>query len=342
MAQTITVTIIGLGRLGASVGLALQRYNQKGNTPHVFEILGVEDRPAVMAEAEKRGAVGKSARNLYNAVQNRDIIVLALPYADVRRTYQAIGDGIRAGGVVMDLSPLAMPSVQWAKEYLSKDAHMISMTPVVNPAYLYDGLDDTEHAAADLFDKGSMMLMPSPACIPEAIELASDFSTLLGATVRFMDPMEHDALIGATLGLPTLLGVLSFYTLSHNAGWSDLQRVTNPPFGRLTHALFDTHPDDLRDLWLNSRHSLVNQLDLLIEQLTNVRQVLAEEDRSALEAVLTDAADQYSAWINKRHNNKWDDDPRTPRTPSTTESLMSGLMGGALTKRLRGGDKNES
>src|SRR5690606_11014175 len=342
MAQTITVTIIGLGRLGASVGLALQRYNKKGNTPHKFDITGVDERPAMLAEAEKMGAVSKTARNLYSAVHDRDIIVLTQPYAEVRRTNQAIGKDIRAGGVVLDFSPLKMPSIRWAKEYPSDESHMVGLTPVVNPRYLYDGLDDTEHAAADFFDKGSMMMMPSPSCIREAVELAGDFSSLLGATIHFMDPMEHDSLIGATLGLPTLLGVMSFYTLSHNAGWGDLQRLTNPPFGRLTHALFDTHPDDLRDLWLNSRDSLTHQIDDLIQKLYDVRQALAQEDHNTLEAVLTDAADQYSAWINKRHNNKWDDSIQSIPTPSTGETLMTGLMGGALVRRLRGGKDDSS
>jgi prephenate dehydrogenase len=340
MAQTISVTIIGLGRIGASIGLALQRYNQKGNTPHTFDVVGVEDRPGVLKEAEEKKVVGKTARNIYSAVQNRDIIVLALPYAEVRRTYQAIGDALRPGAVVMDFAPLKLPSINWAKEYLAKEAHMVGVTPVINPRYLYDGLDDTEHAAADFFDKGSMMLMPSPSCIREAVELASDFSTLLGATVHFMDPLEHDSLIGATLGMPTLLGVLSFYTLSKSRGWGDIQRLTNPPFGRLTHALFDTHPDDLRDLWLHSRDSMVHYIDDMIDKLSEVRGVLAEQDQHALEAVLTDAADQYSAWINKRHNNKWGDH-EAPNTPSPGESLMSGLMGGFLAKRLRGGDKSE-
>src|SRR5690606_9341412 len=120
-----------------------------------------------------------------------------------------------------------------------------------------------------------MMLMPSPACIREAVELASDFSTLLGATVHFMDPLEHDSLIGPTLGMPTLVVVLSFYTLSKRRGRGDMQRRTNPPFGSPTHALFDTHPDDVRDLWLHTRDSMVHYIDDMIDKLSEVRGVLA-------------------------------------------------------------------
>ena len=341
MAEKITVTIIGLGRIGASIGLALDRYNRKGNTAHAFEVVGVDDRPAVLQEAEKMGAVTKTMHNIYNAVRDRDIVVLALPFAEVRSTYQTIGDGLRAGAVVVDMSPLKMPSIQWAKDSLSAGAHMVGATAVVNPRYLHDGLDDTEHATADLFDKGNMMLMPAPSCIREAVELASDFATILGAQVHFMDPMEHDSLIAATDGLPNLLGVMSFYTLSRNPGWGDIQRLTNPPFGRLTHQLFDTHPDDLRDMWLLNKDSMVNYVDSLIDSLQEVRGVLASDDRDALEAVLTEAADEYSAWVNRRHNNQWDKSEGNLGTPSTGDSLMTSLMGGFISRKLRSDPKDD-
>jgi prephenate dehydrogenase len=252
----ITVTIIGLGRTGASIGLALKRYNQRPNAQHQFEIIGVEDRASVLEDAEKIGAFDKSVRNIHDAARERDIVVLSLPYADVQRAYQAIGDGLRPGCVVMDMSPLKLPSQQWADKYLSKEAHMVGITPIINPQYLFDGLDDTNHAREDYFDKGCMMVMPSPTCIREAVELATDFSSLLGSSIHFMDPGEHDGLVAATEGLPALLGVAAFYTLSRNPGWGDLQRLTNPPFGRLTHQLFDTHPDDMRDAWLNNPRAL--------------------------------------------------------------------------------------
>ena len=341
MAQTISVTIIGLGRIGASIGLALNRYNRKGNTAHTFEVVGVDNRPAVLQEAEKMGAVSKTMRNIYNAVRDRDIVVLALPYAEVRSTYQAMGDGVRAGGVVVDMSPLKASSIQWASEYLPDEAHLVGAAPVVNPVYLHDGLDDTEHAAEDFFDKGSMMLMPAPNCIREAVELASDFSALLGAQVHFMDPMEHDSLIAATHSLPNLLGVMSFYALSHNPGWGDIQRLTNPPFGRLTHQLFDTHPDDMRDMWLHNKDSIIHYLDTLMESMQEIRGVLAAGDQDALEAVLTEAADDYSTWINHRHNNQWDDGNKTPGAPSTGDSIMTTLMGGFISRKIRGEEDDD-
>ncbi len=337
----ITVTIAGLGRVGASVGLALKRYNARPDARHQFEITGVEDRPGVLKDLEKLNVADRSARGLADAVRDRDIVVLALPYAEVRRAYRDCGPALRPGGVLLDLSPLKLPSAAWAAEYLHAEAHQVGATPVLNAQYLFDGVDDTSYAAADLFDKGTMLLMPAPTCIPAAVELASDFATLLGAGVRFMDPAEHDSLAGAVSGLPALLGVALFRMAANSPAWDDLQRMTNPDFGRVTHHLFDTHPDDLRDLWLNDRDSLVRHTDSLIETLQQLRDVLAANDRSAVEAALVDAADRYSGWLNRRVSGNWDQDDPAPR-PTSGESIMSGLMGGYLAKRLLGDRSKDS
>ncbi|MBZ0295368.1 MAG: prephenate dehydrogenase/arogenate dehydrogenase family protein [Anaerolineae bacterium] len=338
----ITVTVIGLGRMGASVGLALKRYNGRSDARHEFDVIGVDDRPSLAHDAEKMGAVHKLSRNLYDAVRDRDIIVLAQPYAEVRRTYQNIGQDVRAGCVIMDFSPLKQPSVHWASEYLPDEVHMVGMTPVVNPAYLYDGLDETNFAHADFFDNGTMMLMPSPSCIREAVELASDFATLLGMKPHFMDIAEHDSLVGATESLPGVLGAVAFYMLSQNAGWGDIQRLTNPAFGQLTHHLFDTHPDDLRDQWLSNRDSLLHYVGGMIQTLESFQSALATNDRAALEALLSTSSESYSTWVNRRHNNKWDDHEDPTQVPSTGQTIMSTLMGGFLANRISGKDSKNN
>lgn len=336
--STVTVAILGLGRVGASIALALKRYNQKKDAQHNFQVTCAEMRAGIREDAQKVGLTERIEHNLFSAAQNRDIVVLALPYADMQSAYKEIGGEIRAGAVVLDMSALKQPSLEWAQKHLHKEAHLVGLTPILNPQYLFDGLEDTLHARADLFDKGNMLVMPSPSCIKEAVELAADFSTLIGSSPHFFDPAEHDSLMALTEGLPALLGMVSFYLASSNPGWHDAQRLTNPAFGRLTRPLYDTHPDDLRDQWMYNRESLVRQVDEFMAALQKFRAVLAKGDRDALEAALVESSDQYSAWINRRHNARWDED-KTEQSHSFGNMLASGLMGTFLSRRLQG-DKN--
>jgi len=335
---TVSVAILGMGRVGTSVGLALKRYNAKKDAQHQFEVTCADMRAGIREDAQKIGAAEKIERDLFRAAQGKDIVVLALPYADVLAAYKSIGAEMRSGAVLLDASPLKLPSQEWAAKHLPKEVHMVGITPILNPAYLFDGLDDTLHAKADLFDNGNMLLMPTASCIKDAVELAADFSTLLGSTPHFFDPAEHDSLMALIEGLPALVGVASFYMTSKGQGWYDAQRLTNPAFGRLTRPLFDTHPDDLRDLWLNNRENLVRGLDDLMIALKSFRDTLARNDQAGLEAALIESSDTYSRWVNRRHNARWEDTSKEESQGlSLGNMVMGGLMGNFLAKRFQGG-----
>ncbi len=338
---TISIAVLGLGRLGASTALALKRYSQQKDAQHIFDITCADLRAGVRDDAQKLGLPGKLERDVFKAAAGRDILVLALPYADGEAAYRGLADVLRPGAVVLDMSPLKQPPLAWAQKHLPPQTHLVGITPILNPKYLFDGLEDTAHAQADLFDKGTMLLMPGVTCVPEAVELAADFATVLGAKPHFLDPAEHDSLAALTEGLPALLGVALFAIAARSRGWPDAQRLTNPAFGRLTRPLYDTHPDDLRDDWLDNRANLLIQLDALLETLRALRGVLAANDRPAVEALLSEAADAYSAWITRRVNGRWEDDLNAPQPPPGG-TMLNTLMGGFLARRLTGRKDDDS
>lgn len=320
----ISIAILGLKRTGASVGLALKRHNAKksGNT---FTISGYDTSRDLAKKAQDMGAVDQIDHNLDKVVREVDIVVIALPVGEVEGAYATIAPSLRTGVVVIDMSPLAGKALKVAKEHLREGAHVVCAAPVINPKYLFDGTDEVGRASEDLFDDGSIMVMPSVTCIKDAISLASDFASLLGATPHFYDPAEFDSLTAATEALPSLLGVVAFHQLSRNEGWSDIQRLTNPNFGMLTHHLFDTHPDDLRDYWLNSGADLIRQLDDLVESLRAFRGLLAEKDDESLAAALEAASTEYESWVNRRMNNRWPDG--RDEKPLPTQGIMGNMFG---------------
>ncbi|MBE0691252.1 MAG: prephenate dehydrogenase [Anaerolineae bacterium] len=337
--NAIKVAILGLGRVGASAGLALARYSARKDARQKFELFGFDPRPGVASAAEKMGAVQHTARNVFDAVSGKDINFVAMPYAEVENVFREVADALREDVVVLDASPLKLPSLEWRSKLLPAHAHLIGVTPVANPRYLFDGLDDTEHAAADFSDDGFMLVMPDPRAAKAAVELATDFSALLGATPHFVDPGEHDGLIAATEGLPALLGVMTFYMLQRSEGWADARRMGNPAFGQLTHHLVDTHPDDLRDLLLNNRQNVTRYLGELIEVMMSFHEILARGDGADLEAALVETYDAYQVWLSKRTSGRWVE--TADSSPDKAgDKLMSGLVGGFLARRLRGEDSD--
>ena len=336
--NTITIGILGLGRLGTSIGLALKRYNARKDAQQQFTITGFDSSSSTLRQAQDLGAIDAPARSADQCAEDKDIVVLTLPYSEVQPAYRAIGDSLRSGAVVLDFSPYALPSQGWAARHLRHEAHMVGVTAIINAKYLYDGLDDTEHAAADLFDQGALLITAGPQGDKDAVELASDLAFLLGASAQFADPLEHDVWASAMEGLPALVGVAAFQLLRHRQDWNDVQRAGGAAFGRLAHHVHDTHPDDLRDLFLSNRDQLVRQIDAMSESLSVLRDLLARNDQAALEQLLIESSDAYSDWINRRRDVRWDDRPKPP-SMSPGAQLMTGMLGGALAKRLRGGSK---
>jgi prephenate dehydrogenase len=328
----LSIGILGLGRVGTSIGLALRRYMSKGGK-YQFEIVGYD--PLNEKTALKVRAVDKVERQPYTAAANRDLVVLALSYDEVRQTYKNIAADLREGCVILDFSPLKAPSLQWAQELLSEEQHVIGATAILNPRYLFNADESAEQAQEDLFDDSTILLTPAASSIKEAVDLAFNFASLLGSRPRFLDPVEHDTLLTFTETLPKLLGSTLFYTLMHQTSWGDMQWFTNPAFAVLARPLHDLHPDAQRDEWLHNRETLVRALDTYLNTLQTVRTLLMTNDRAAVEELLGTAAEEYEKWVNHRHSGDWDAAAKAPKVDASN-TILGSLFGEKIANRMLG------
>lgn len=330
----LTVAILGLDRLGVSIALRLRAYVEKGGK-HEFEIIGYDSREDYEKPARKRKTLDQVERNAYTAVERADLVIMNLPYEDLRAAYELIAGSLRNGVVLLDTAAIKQPSMNWAAQYLSEEHHWIGFSPVVNAHYLFEHQLSPEFASDDYFHESAIYLTPAVTSMREAIDLAVNFSVILGGKPAFLDPDEHDSLSALTEEIPQLLSIVAYATASEHNAWGDAQRLTNPPFAVLTRYLMTHHPDALRDEWLANSERLVRAIDELQEKLTDVRARLAAADESAIEAFLIGASDDYQEWINRRHKGDWDE--HASQGVQVDNSIASSLFGGALSRRLFGG-----
>jgi len=325
----VNVTIIGLQRLGASLGLALKRLMKEPGQKHEFVIVGNDEKPSAMDAALKLGAIDQKVRDLETAVENADLVFITAPYSLASDIFSIIGPAIKAGAVVMDMSPLKLAAIDWAKKYFRRnkdgeyEAYLVGVTPIVNPEHLEGLRGDTESARADLFDNGQFVISPAPDCPEEAVQLIADLAGLLNIRLHFVDPAEHDGLVAAMEQLPALLQLAFFRSLSISKAWTDLQRMGNPRFALATYLLAQESPEDLARPIFQNRDNAVRALETLIGTLDEIRDLLVSGDELALEQAFTDASRTYERWQAARHKNSWGDQPERPAMPSA--SLMGSL-----------------
>lgn len=334
----LNVAILGLDRLGVSIALRLQTYMEKGGQ-HQFTIFGYDNRDDFEKPAKKLKLFEKIERKPFNAVQDADLVIMNLPYEDVGVGYEAIAPDLRDGVVILDTSVIKQPSLAWAKKYLTDEHHVIGFTPIINSEYMFEHNHSVEKATDDYFHNSTIYLTPSVSSIKEAVDLAVNFSIILGGKPHFLDPVEHDSLTTLTEEVPQLLSIATYFTMMRHNAWGDAQRLTNPAFNVLTRYLFTHHPDALRDEWMENSDNLTRAIDELIVTLQDVRSRIAEKDQDSIEAFLIQASDDYQEWINKRHSGDWDDLERPKVNVQST--ITSNLFGGSISKRLFGGDDDD-
>ncbi len=333
----LMVAILGLDRLGASIALRLQSYVQKGGK-HRFVLVGYDSREDFEKPARKLKVFDRIERQPYSAVEGADIVIMNVPYEDLRPAYEVLETSLRAGAVVLDTAVIKQPSLEWSEQYFKDEHHMIGFTAVTSSEYMLEHQLGPEFASDDYFHESTIYLTPSVSCDREAVELAVNFSAILGGKPHFLDPAEHDSLTTITEEMPQVLSVVAYSAAMNHNAWQDAQKLTNPPFNVLTRYLLTHHPDALRDEWLANAENLTRAIDDTIVTLQALRASIAEGDEAAVESFLIAASDEYQQWINRRHKGEWDD-KASSRVDFDT-SVAGTLFGGSIARRFFGGSKD--
>lgn len=196
--MTVQMTIIGLGQIGSSIGLALKARNVN------IRLVGHDKDFQAAREAQKAGAVDEVKPNLAASVRDAKIVVLALPFEAIRETLEIIVPSLQEGVLVLDTAPAKATIATWASELLPQGRFYIGLSPAINPEYLHGTEFGVKAARADLFEK-ALMAITAPRGTPgNVFELATELVTLLGSLPLFMDTAEADGIFMATHTLPQL------------------------------------------------------------------------------------------------------------------------------------------
>ncbi len=289
------IAIIGLGRVGASMGLALKRWlvpsDAKSKAPEI-EIVGFDYDVQTQQAAQRARAVDATGWTLPRVVSSAGLVVLAMPPADVRSTMQEIGRHLSDGAIVTDTSPYKQHCLEWASDLLPDHVSYIAGHPVLPNA-------EDRAPSADLFSGCTYALFPHRNADPQATETVVGMVQALGAKPYFPDPAEHDAHVAATSLLPVLASSALMHTVSYGAGWRDLKGIATSDLVQVT-SLASMDPKQVGDMVELSQPDAVRWLESFIDRLGELRDLVARSDPEASEQVrrfFEDAAKARQRWL---------------------------------------------
>ncbi len=302
------ITIIGVGKIGSSIGLALK-------APELdYEIVGHDKDSLVQKKAREIGAVDSTTWNVISACEKADVVMLAIPFDQVRETLQTIGPELRPNCVVIDTSFLKEPVLAWAQEFLREDVHFVGISLGLNPDYALDSSRGPGSARADLFAKSPCALMPAPSCRPEAVKASQDLAALLGASPYFMDPVEYDGLSTAVNLLPGLMAAAVLRPTMDAPSWREMRRIASSDLAHFSIPL-EIGGQSLAQAAVLSKVNVLRWLDTISEELQTLREEIQEGQTDRLGLQIEAIYESRDKWLGDWERNRWDRSTTTPDIP---------------------------
>ncbi len=314
MTDKLQVTIVGLGLIGASAGLALRRYQDK------VTVVGHDRDPGAAGQAKKLGAVGRTDWNLVGAVSGADRVLLALPAAEIRDTLKYIAQDLKPGCVILDTAEVKTPVMAWAAELLPPGVHFVGGHPIV----LADP-EGNEAARADLFERKLFCLTADTTTQDGAVHLAADLVEALGAQPFFLDPVEHDGMAAAVEHLPVVLAGALLAATSHSASWQDMRKLAGTQFFAGTQVMARTGKDAAAGLIAN-REPLLRWIEAVMVELGAWQTQLQAGQEEDLAARLEEGLVAGRRWVSAYERGVWDE-TATTEIPTMGRSMRELLLG---------------
>ncbi|HJZ48909.1 MAG TPA: prephenate dehydrogenase/arogenate dehydrogenase family protein, partial [Roseiflexaceae bacterium] len=160
----LNITIIGMGLIGASLGMAIREANEKEALLGPTVITGYDQNRRATGEARGRLAIDREARSLEDALRDAQLVITAVPVQSMHALFSQIAPLLPNGAVVSDVASTKTQVLEWARELLPTTVEFIGGHPMA-------GKEQSGVAAADpdLFKGAIYCLTPSPRTRQSAI-----------------------------------------------------------------------------------------------------------------------------------------------------------------------------
>jgi cyclohexadieny/prephenate dehydrogenase len=188
-----TLTIVGVGLLGGSIGLAAKERKLASR------IVGVGRSRERLEPARQRGIIDEITLDLAGAAAESDIMVFCTPVDQIIRQIQIAASASRPACLLTDVGSTKRHIVESIENSGGNPASFVGSHPLAGSEK-----QGWEFAQANLFQGRTVVVTVTTRTSTAAVARIKEFWRMLGAVVVEMDPAEHDRVLAQTSHLPHL------------------------------------------------------------------------------------------------------------------------------------------
>ena len=282
------ITIIGVGLLGGSIGLAVRQRRLAG------EVAGFVRRAASVKDCEKAGALDYATTDLLAAVSKADLVILCTPLAQMRLIAEKILPALKRGAIVTDVGSVKAGVVRELESIIARaGAHFVGSHPMAGGEKM-----GVLAARADLYANAVCVVTPTKKSNAGAVRKVEKFWKSLGARVLRLDAAQHDLLVSRSSHLPHVIAA-TLANLVLNPAGSKTQAALCATGFRDTTRIASGSPEMWRDIALANRKNLSQSVTAFISELEKFQDALKCGDARAMEKFYATAKQRRDNWCVK-------------------------------------------
>ncbi|MTI62551.1 prephenate dehydrogenase/arogenate dehydrogenase family protein [Methylophaga sp.] len=261
------LAIIGVGLIGGSLSLALK------NKGAVNEVVGYARSEAARNQALDLGIIDRAAGSLAEAVDNADMIFVAVPMGAMAEVFEGIAEHLNPEAIITDGGSAKSQVVEAARQALGGKfrqfvpGHPIAGTEKSGPSAAF----------AELYQAHRIVLTPVAETDSAATAKVKAMWQLTGAEVFEMDVAHHDTVLAATSHLPH---VLAFNLVGMLAERDDCDEVLRYAAGGFRDFSRIASSDAVmwRDICLGNREAILALLEQYHQGMNRIEKAIRDGD----------------------------------------------------------------
>lgn len=271
----MTVTIIGLGLIGGSMGLDLKAKR------FADRIIGVDQDPEHAAIARERGLVDE-VHKLTEAIQAADLIVLAIPVDAIKKVLPFILDHV-THQTVTDVGSTKSEIVQAVANH-PRRVNFVPGHPMAGTEY-----SGPESAINGLFSKKVGIICDMADASPQALQMVTNLYMSLNMRLVFMNAREHDlhaAYVSHISHITSFALALTVLEKEHNE--KNIFNLASGGFDSTVRLAASSS-----DMWVpvfnQNRDHMIEVIETYLEKMTRFKEYIACGDDAGVRSLILEA-----------------------------------------------------
>lgn len=260
-----------MGLIGGSFAKGLKKAGL------VNEVVGFGRTTENLDKAVELGVIDSYSCDIATAVENSDLVFLAVPLGAMKKTMQLMKPYLSEDTIITDGGSAKSSVILSAQEVFGDlPKHFVPGHPIA-------GKEQSGVAAADedLYVNHRVILTPVKTTEQQSVSIVKSLWQALGADVQVMNAQQHDEIFAATSHLPHMLAFSLVDMLNEHDELGDVFQYTAGGFRDFTR-IASSDATMWRDIAMHNSEAITKWLTHYGTAINELKQLVESQDSDAL------------------------------------------------------------